>query len=704
MTMGIQAPPGGATGGGSSFASMRSSLASLHDQAADNTPQPEGPQAGMSEKERKAAEKAARQLKGSFEDYTHLLAMKPREGYVFRSDYFHLDDGVGCVLGFFHDEGSQDDFGAFWGINRIPTGLGEGVSVVLLEQVRRRGQKWIDDHLSTSERITNLASTEQASGGSSSGRRRAAKLGSDLEIASAEIQDGASYLHVHNRILVKTSSLEKLDATLERIRRLYVDRFGTVHIAAYPGLQRKELSTLFRPNDKKRGKGEGFTSVEFAGAHSLVTNGLNDPDGEYVGSMLGDVNNSAVLFNVNGYEHHVVLADSTMRTELGRAHVPDMWGSKISQSALLNNGRVVHLVLDGADLDKLGPKLTNLTARLDMSSGDINMFEMFGDKEDELSIFPSHLDKLVLMAEQAYETTDDDRSIIRGSLKETLTTFYIDKGMWARNAGANRERLRLVGLDHKHVPRLQDLVTYFETQYKALANSTARDDEALHAQNVLRLVFKDLLDNHSYLFNTHTNDAIDGVNKARRVIYDFSRLMRGGKGVAMAQLVNVVGFAVENLGLGDTVVIHGTEHIDDGVKAYVKTQFERLFVRGGRVAYLYNDVDKMLADSSFNHFDRADYTVLGPMSDSTVAEYQKQLAQDIPPDLERLVTQRSSNFAYLRRGVSNVVFSTYLSLGVDPRRAAQRERIEQERQAKARTSRIPGRNGFERHRNGVPAR
>lgn len=667
-------PFGSASG---SFANLRRPVGESN--AAVSADQAEDPHAGLSAKERRAAERAARRLKGTFEDYPHLLAVKPREGYVFRSDYFQVDSGTACVLGFFHDEAARDDFGAFWGINRIPAGLGDGVSVVVFEQVRRMGEKWIDDHIATSDKLGKLDSGEQETSGTASTRRKAEKVSSDVDDATAEIQDGASYLHVHNRLLVKAPSLESLDEALERIKRLYVDRFGTLTVAPYPGEQRQELTGLFKKNEKKRGRGYHFTSVEFAGSHSLVTNGLNDPGGEYVGSMLGDVNNSAVLFDVNDYEHHIVVADGTVNPVLDRAHVPDMWGSKISQSALLNNGRVVHLVLDGANLDVLGPKLSKLTARLDMNSGDINMFELFGTREDELSIFPAHLEKIVLMAEQAYETTDDDRSIIRGSLKETLTTFYIDKGMWLRNAKENRSRLRLVNLDHRHLPRLQDLVTYFETQYKALANSTARDDEALHAYNVLRLVFKDLLDNNGDLFNTYTNNEIDGVFEARRALYDFSKLMRRGKGVAMAQLVNTVGFAVDNLGLGDTVIIHGTEHIDDRVKEYIDTQFERLFARGGRVAYLYNDVDKMLADAKFNHFHKADWTVLGPMSETTVAAYQKHLAQDIPPDLERLVTAKGQNLAYLRRGVTNVVFSLDLALGVNPARAAHRERIEVER-------------------------
>ncbi|MDN6372474.1 MAG: hypothetical protein L0K12_06050, partial [Brevibacterium aurantiacum] len=488
-------------------------------------------------------------------------------------------------------------------------------------------------------------------------------------------QDGASYLHVHNRLLIKAPDLKTLDESIDRIRRDYIERFNTLKIAAYPGEQRQELTNRCGKTEKKRGKGFHFTSTEHAGSHMLVTNGLNDPAGEYVGFMVGDVNNSAVNFDVNDYDHHVVVADSTVNPFLDRAMVSGMWGSKISQSGLLSNAKVVHIVLDGTDLNKLGPKLNNLTARLDMNSGDINMFELFGDEGDELGIFPSHLEKIVLMAEQAYETTDQDRSIIRGSLKETLTQFYIDKNMWVRNAKHNRAQLRVVNIPHNQVPRLQDIVTYFETQYKALSNSRARDDEQLHAFNVLRLVFKDLLDGNGDLFNTHTNDEIDSVGDARRVVYDFSRLLKRGKGIAMAQLVNVIGFAVDSLGLGDTIIIHGTERIDDRIKEYIDNQFEHLFHRGGRVAYLYNSVDKMLTDSKFNQFDAADWTVLGPMRDATVAEYQKQLHQDIPRDLERLVTTKGENLAYLRRGHTNVVFRLDLSLGINAQRAERRRQL-----------------------------
>lgn len=621
---------------------------------------------------------AMKKLTGTFDHYPHLLALKPKEKYVFRSDYFQVDESVGCIMAFFHDDAAMDGFSAFWGIDRIPDGLDDRVTAVLLEQVVRKDDKWVDQFTKQSEKLDKLDAREQDETGTTSTRRKAAKVSADLEDTIAEIQNGASYLNVHNRLFLKAPDLETLEESIDRVMRLYIDRFGTVKIAAYAGEQRKELSNLWARNEDKKGKGFGFTSTELAGSYSLVTNGLNDRDGEYVGYMVGDVNNSAVIMNVNRYDRRVVIADEAMSPHLHRTHISNMWCSKISQAALLNNARVVHLVLDGADLDGLGPKFDALTSRVDLNSGDVNMFEMFGEPDDELAVFASQMQKLVLMFEQVYEATDSDRSIIRGELEKTATQFYVDQRMWHRNAKSQRQRLRVVGIPHEQVPRLQMFVSYLDQEHKALLNSTARDDEALHAYGVLRVVAKNMLDNNGDLFNNHTATTVDGIRDARRVIYDFSALRRRGKGVAMAQLVNIMGFAVGRLERGDSVIIHGAEYIDDRVKDYIEQQLEQLYQRGGRVVFSYNGVDKMLKDSDFNKFGAADYTVFGPMLDKTVLEYQEQLAQKIPPDLAQLISTRGENLSYLRRGITNVVFHLDLALGINPYREAQRRKLHQE--------------------------
>lgn len=645
--------------------------AHAEDAAADEAPEPR--------KNWWQRRQAVKQLEGAFDAYPHLLALKPKEKYLFRSDYFKVDGSVACILAYFHDDAAHDNFAAFWGIDRIPDGLDDRVTAVVLEQVKRMNDKWIDSYTKQSEKLERLDANEQEETGTTSSRRKAAKISGDLGITIGEIQDGASYLSVHNRLFLKAPDLATLDDSIDRVTRLYIDRFGTLKAAAYAGEQRQELSGLWKNNSQKKGKGFHFTSTELAGSYSLVTNGLNDKGGEYVGYMVGDVNNSAVLMDVNAYEHHVVLADATLSDYLDRQRIANMWCSKLSQAALLGNGQVVHLILDGANLDKLGPKFERLTSRVNLNQGDVNMFEMFGEETDELTVFSAQMEKLKLMFEQLYETSDGAvGSIIRSALEGTATDFYIEQGMWRHNAKEQRHRLRVVNIPHTQVPRLAMFVSYLATAHKSLLNSSKTDADQLRAYNVLKGIANTMLSTNGDLFNNHTASAVDGVRESRRVVYDFSRLMRRGQGVAMAQLVNIVGFAVGKLGLGDTVIIHGTEHIDDRVKKYIKDQFDHMHERGGRVVFSYNDVDKMLADSDFNKFDAADYTLFGPMRDRTVAEYQKQLHQRIPPDLAQLITTKGENLTYLRREVSNVVFHLDLALGINPHREAQRRRVRRE--------------------------
>lgn len=621
---------------------------------------------GRKQSKKEKAEQKARLASASrdYGDYPILCALKPKEKYVFHSDYFSVDDRVASILSFFHVEGAVDNFGAFWGVNRIPSGLGNDIQIVLFEQNRRMTEEWVSSHQSSAEGAVELNQSEMDQNGTNTARMKSSRRQQDLMEVAMDLQNGAAYMHIQFRLLVSAPTLPKLEEAIDRISRLYIDRFATAHAAPYHGEQRYELGTLFAKNSKKLGKGFYMTSTEYAGAYSLVTHGLEDPEGEFVGHMVGDVNNAAVLFATNDYRHHVIIADEGYTQDNDRQHISGLWGSKLSQSCLLHNGRCVHLVLDGTDLDKMGPSFDNLTFRLDLNRGDVNMFEIFGERKDQLALFPAQMQKLILMAEQAYETTEAERSVIRGSLEEIATDYYIDRRMWYANAGENQERLRIVGIPHEEVPKLEMFSAYLDTAYKSMSKQRARDDEKLHALSVLNLTFKNLLFNNGDLFNTVTSDAIDGVRTGRRVIYDFSSLMLRGKGVAMAQLVNIMGFAVNSLGYGDTVFIHGADKVDDGVKEYLSMQFQHLFEAGGRVAYIYNDIDRMLGDKAFCQFDKADYSVMGSMTVPTLNRYQEEIGQRIPADLAKLVSSKGTSNNYIRRGYDNVVFARSLSLGL----------------------------------------
>lgn len=624
----------------------------------------------------KAKKKNERDLLKSqtFSDYPFLLAIKPKEKYVFHSDYFDVDGRVGCIMAFFHMDGAEDNYGPFWGVNRIPAGLDQDVQVTLFEQSRRMTEDWISSHQAVAEGTAEMNRNETGRAGSAAMKTKASKRSDHLLEIAQELTNGAAYLHVQMRMLVTAPTLEKLDDALGKISRLCIDRFGTSYNAAYFGEQRKELSTLFSKNTAKLGKGMYFTSPEYAGAYNLVTHGLEDKDGEYVGYMIGDVNNAAVLFSTNNYGHHVIIGEETYVNMAGRRmHSSSLWGSKLSQSCMLHNGRVVHLVLDDTNLDYVGPRFSNLTFRLDLNQGDVNMFEIFGDRKDQIPLFSAQMQKLILMAEQTYETTDSDRSVIRGSLEEIATQYYIDQRMWYANAKENQDKLRVVGIPHSQVPKLDMFCSYLDMEYKAMTNRSARDEEKLHALSVLSLAFKNMLSNNGDLFNTVTSDAIDGVRFGRRVVYDFSSLMHRGRGIAMAQLVNIMGFAVNTLKVGDTVIIHGAEHIADGVKDYINLQLSRLYDAGGRVVYIYNDINKMLDDGAFCQYDKADYVIFGTMSDPALKLYQERIGQSIPSDLAKLITNRASEATFIRRGYDNVVFRRELSLGLKKKGVKTRE-------------------------------
>lgn len=619
--------------------------------------------ARMTKEEREAA-KAEKNALREFRQYPYLLAMKPKERYIFHSDYFDVDGQVGTVLSFFHIEGATDAYPPFWGVGRIPQGLDNDIVTISFEQVRRMTKGWIESHESIAESVAQKNSNEQNVAGTKTTKQKSNRKQQDLEEIARELGDNAAYLQVQFKMVVKAPNLEKLDRALIQIGRRYIDVFSNLDAAPLMGQQRQELSTLFLTNDKKLGHPYYFTSPEFAGDYCLVTHGIEDPTGEYVGRMFGDVNNSAVLFSVDGYTHHVCIGNEFYNEGLGRVHVSDMWGSKISQSCLIHNGRVVHIVLDGCDLDKLGPKLEGLTYKLDMNTGDVNMFEMFGEFKNELAIFATQMQKLILMAEQAYETTESDRSIIRGSLEDVSTKFYIDNRMWYENAKEHQDRLRIINIPHNEVPKLEMFVSYLDTEYKKSISSDTRDNEKVHALSVLSATFKNLLSANGDLFNCTTSSNIDGTINGRRVIYDFSQLRRRGEGVAMAQLVNIIGFACGNLGNGDTIIFHGADQIANRVKQYIIDQLDALYAKGGRAVFLYNNIDKMFNDKAFSHFDKADYTIFGTMTTNQVMDYQKALGQTIPGDLSGLVTIKNEGLAFLRREYMNVVFEQDLALGI----------------------------------------
>lgn len=603
----------------------------------------------------------------TYENSPHLQVLRPREQYLFFSDYIKIDSKTyTCVLGLFHSKGATDRFGYFWGLNLLPRNLPQTTKVIVFEQVSRMTDDWVSNHQTRAEKVSEANSVEQGRGGTNTTKRKAGKSNEDLDVIANELLNGAVYLHVHYRLQVISPSLAELDAAVDQIRKDYIDAFASLSVYPYLGEQKKELSSLLRANDKKLGVGFYYTSTEYAGSYNLVTHGIEDHDGEYVGTMTGDVNNSAVLFDIDYFKKNIVVADANFDDSYQeRIKRSNVWGSKIAQSAIMNNHRVVHFLLSPVNMDLISPKFTSFTNYVNMSGGDLNMFELFGSQEDELQLFPRHLEKIKVMTEQISPPTDSDRTIIRGSLDEVLTQFYKDNRMWVADAQHNRDKLRIVNIPHNQVPQLSGLVMNLNQKHKALMAANIVDDEQVHAYSVLKAVFQSMLTSNGDLFNTITSPVFDTAKDKNRVIYDFASLLQRGKGIAMAQLVNVITYALSGLGAGDLAIFHGCDNIDSPeVKAYISHELDALYKRGGRTCMIYDDVATCLADIDFNQAIRADYTIMSTMAPADAGLYEKAFGIEMPGSLKTLVTSPHSTANYLHRGVDNIVFIPELYTGV----------------------------------------
>ena len=338
--------------------------------------------------------------------------VKPKNKYCFFSDYFMIDDDTyGTVLTLLHNDGADNRLPRFWGVlvsvmNWLDTEEFKDVRIRFLNQARKRPKGWVDAKQLQSERVV-ASDKQEAKGFSTNDKATVSENEAALNEVMEEIRKGASYLDVRMNYLIKAPSLEILDTVVRRLNKHLRSSFDTLTAKAFDGAQRQKLNMLLRSTVMKDERQFGFTSEEYAGFYNLVTHGIEDLTGEYVGQMRGDINASAVLLDIDKYRHHLVVAsgrEARTRSYLREDLSPlkplkgsDLWGVKIGQVALMNRHRVVHFVLNNADIASVGLDLSPLTAVVDMDDGALNPFEAFGDPRDELTIFPALLEKIKLM-------------------------------------------------------------------------------------------------------------------------------------------------------------------------------------------------------------------------------------------------------------------------------------------------------------------
>ena len=593
---------------------------------------------------------------------SYLRHITPRKGYAFKSNYFKIDDSYATILTIFNQDGSDDNLSPMWGLNLIPYNRNPKITSRLLVNVERMKDNWVEEHQTSAEKVVNGQSAETNVGGSLMAVW--GKHSRDLNQITDDIVNGASYMKVSFRIMIKAPTLDLLDTAVEDLQRYYSAKFAKLYVDRFDGQQADDMYNLFNYASRQLGRNYEFTSTEFAGSYNLVTHGVEDPHGDYMGNMVGDVNNSAVLWDIDAFHNYVVVAATgrakTLSFNYDKVRSSTLWGVKLAQNALRNGHRVVHFVLNGANLNSIGVDLSEITTTIAMNRGDINPFESFGSIDDELSALPKLTSKIRLMVKQLNNELDE---VALNILNRQLEQFYIAEGLWRHDAPHHRNQLRIVGIPHKDVPKLQRFRVYLQQAY-VTSYKQKGDPVVTKSLMLLATVFERMLAENGDLFNTITSSNIDRVKQSYQVVYNFSSLLRRGRPIAMAQFVNALSFAIDGLHEGDLIVFHGVDQLDEGVLRYTKDSISGALHDGVRVAYLYDDIEAMLHNTTANSLvdlARADWILTGQMTNPDVDLYEKLVGERIPNTLRKCITTVDSSGSslnyYLRRDTDNVVFA-----------------------------------------------
>jgi hypothetical protein len=594
-----------------------------------------------------------------------LNRLTPNSSYFFKSDYYLVDGGktYGAILSYFHDASADDDLAAMWGISMIPRGRVSrkgNVYYRLMKSFEQMPKDWVDLKIDKADSVVN-AQTKEADSGSRKQKNSMKKLERDVDVIINEISRGDGYLSISFRLMIQAKTLDELDNAIKNVQKNLKENFGGLELRAYDGQMQTEFSNLTLPASSQLGHNYYMTSTEAAGMYSLVTHGIEDPTGKFMGRTVHDINTAPVLWDVDDWSDHVVIGTKTkvrIQDNKGRylntkIRSSSQWGVRIAQQALLNNHRVVHFILNDTNLNEIGVDLSDITLDVGMNEGALNMFEIFGPYDEELTLYAAKGKMLETMV-RVLNPSINDNGI--GIVNEEFDRFYIDSHMWVENAAENRDKIRITGLNHQHVPRLGLFKTYLDQQYKA-ASENSRDQERISHLSTLRGLFGKMLKKNGDLFNVYTSEAFDEVGMKEQVVYHFNSLKKRGKEVMMAQFVNALGASVDQLEEGDVIIIHRTEEITDDVLEYTKEVLKNVRDKGVRIAYLFDDVNAMVERASFVELVDADYMIMGRAENTSLNTYEELIGNKIPARIRDEITKTDDPMLhFMRRGQTNTLF------------------------------------------------
>lgn len=628
---------------------------------------------------------------------TYLSMITPKRGWRLHEDYVevlnpnkHKENTVIAPV-FIFIKSDKTDLDSQWGVDFIQDLVSDTIkhmetshnlTITFIENIRPMTNDWIKKHQSDSDRYTAKQGNDHRH------EAHVFNLQNDLTEIAQELDVGSSYLAVGLKYVIAAINLKTLDDFLISLQRRLELRIPGVIVTLANGHIEKEFANIFNNPIEESGKKLMFTSEEFAGFYNLVTNGIEDPNGVYVGEQIGDISNAAVIWDMTYFDNFAILASGNnfaRKRDFARTYIPDdfkYWsGSDLWLNTLIMqlvkeqpiSGRKHHVFTLALDPIHLDDHLITSTSTIDLNKGHLNPFEVFGDEKDELKLYAANLAKWHEMTRQlaeqsiqsdneVHEATIDMRELT--DLDDILNQFYIDTGMWVANAKENRDKIHLVGVPSPEIPRLNRFIAYLVSKYSEVSDPVNGDPRKANEYNILLSLYRQLDLSNGDIFDTVTDPQFSTLGIKPHTLFNYSELSQRKGNILLVQLLNSISAIANQTHEGDVIIIHGAQRITGLAQKYIEQIIDDLLIKHVRVVFSYSSSAEMLKQLNFNHMSEADWVLTGRLTADQASIYNKALGnqRQMTPMVLRNIQSKNDACYYLRRGSDNIIFEANQAL------------------------------------------
>lgn len=616
---------------------------------------------------------------------TFLDNIKPVGNIKFNSQDMLIDGKYASILTFIVRPGEFNKLRPLWGIDAIPRitssdpVLANRVEMKMIQSISRRPEDWVENKIPAATEVATSGYEETARASQAMETTRYKRRYDNIKVISDEIANGASYLDLSIRIIIKALDRKDMLDAQRVLEREYSTVFAsTVQLVPFVGEQHLEYAGMLNSAEDQLGENYQLTSIELAGSYPFVTKGINDPDGTYVGSLAKEINADPVLLNTIDFDHLAVVYSKGLAADLSSYYNPKIkykfggttaWSAKMTQDALMHGHRVIHLVLNGEDPRRAGKiDLNDQTAYVDLTESKvgINMMEPFSVGQDEFGAFTQTTDKIKAIIRQFSKKVDitDDTTLKSAdfqNLSDLLRDFYVNEGMWRTNAKTNTEALRFLGIPSKDVPTLSRLVIYAKSRYQAEVADSNQGGGSGNVDSYKKIygLLKEISDNYGDLFDRKTTIRSEALSSKTQIIFDFGSLKLRSDKALMGQFINAFNYAERELREGDILIIHGMDEMSDTVCEYLDLRFRHLEERQAKVVLMYQYSD-ILFDSKKLHqtwFEKSDMKLTNSMTASSAKRYAEVLNVELPFTVRDGMTSGDRHIYLIVRGRETILFN-----------------------------------------------